>query len=144
MTMTFAPGWPSAPSAAVRTRWANSPGESSAVSMGWMRMRPDSTSVEMSMPRPVGPLQDGLQPLVEGEDRGPLAAGRRGPRVLDGERRFAAPGRAEEHGAGAVLEAAAQQGVQLAIAGLEQAPLPAAVVLGGDEPGEDVEPARAR
>ena len=88
------------------------------------------------------PLQDGLEPLVEGEDGGPLAAVRRGPRVLEGERRFAAAGRPEEDRAGAVLEAAAQEGVQLDVAGFEQAPLLAVVMLRGDEPRKDVEASR--
>ena len=95
-------------------------------------------------PQARGPLQDGLQPLVEGEDRGPLAAGRRRPRILDGERRLAAAGGAEQDRAGPVLEPAAHQGIQLGVAGLEQAPLLAVIVLGGDEPREDVEAARAR
>ena len=90
------------------------------------------------------PLQDGLQPLVEGEDRGPLAAGRRGPRILEGERRLAAPGGAEEDRTGAVLEAPAHQRIQLGVAGLEEAALLAVVVLGGDEPREDVEAPRLR
>ena len=144
MTTTFAPGLPPSPSAARRTRWANSPGDSSAVSIGWMAMWPDVEVPGDVHPEARRPLQDGLDPLVEGEDDGPLAAARRGPGVLDGERRFAAPGRAEEDRAGAVLEAPAQQGVQLRVVGLEQAPLLAADVLAGDEPREDVQPARLR
>ena len=65
----------------------------------------------------------------------------RGPGVLDGERRFAAPGRPEEDRAGAVLQAPAQEGVQLLVVGLEQAALLAVVVLPRDEPREDVQAA---
>src|SRR5512135_2169609 len=88
------------------------------------------------------PLQDGLQPLVEGEDRCPLAAGRRGPRILEGERRLAAAGGAEEDRTGPVRDAPAHQQIQLGVAGFEEAALLAELMLGGDEPRKDVEAPR--
>ena len=52
MTITFAPGLPPSPSTARRTRWANSPGESSAVSIGWMAIWPESRYSVRSIPSP--------------------------------------------------------------------------------------------
>src|SRR5262249_44215504 len=88
-----------------------------------------------------GPFQDSLEPLVEGKDGGPLSTGGGGSRILDGEGGLSAAGGTEEDRAGPELDSFAHQGIQLGIAGLQEASLQALIILGGDEPRKDVEAA---
>ena len=128
-------------STARRMAWANSPGDSSAGSTCCTVTRPASTCCRRSIPRPARARQQRVEALVEDEQRRALAARGRRRHELGGERRLAGPGRADDQRAGAPLEAAAEQRVQLGDAAGELLHRRRRAVLAGDQPRKDLEPA---
>ena len=95
-------------------RGSNSPGESSAGSTCLTTTAPVSTCRRRSMPSAAARVEERDRALVE-DEQGRLLAARRGRGgELRGERRFAGPRGADDQRAGALLDAAAEQRIELA------------------------------
>jgi hypothetical protein len=91
----------------------------------------------------LGAADPALRALVEDVDGGLLAPGRGGRDVLCREGRLAHPGRAEEHDAAAVVDAASQHGVELGQAAFDGARGLLARVVARHQPREHLEAAGA-
>ena len=94
-------------------------------------------------PQAGGAGQQRVEALVEDEQRRVLAALGRRRHELRGQRRLAGPGRADDQRAGAALDAAAEQGVQLGDAAGELFHDWGRAVLAGDQARKDLDAPRA-